>query len=95
MTIKLNRWDAANTLRSEADIIEYLDVCGEDNNPALMMSALADVARARNMSKLAESAGLTRAGLYKALAEGSNPSFATVIKVAGALGFRLTMVPIK
>lgn len=45
------------------------------------------------MSKLAESAGLTRAGLYKALSGTSNPSFATVAKVAAALGLRLTITP--
>jgi len=92
-TITLKRWDAANDLRDEDDIVAYLAAIGEENDPALMLAALNDVARARNMSKLAEAAGLTRQGLYKALADGGNPSFATVAKVAAALGFRLALVP--
>lgn len=92
-TVKLNRWDAANDLRDEEDIAAYVSAIAEENDPALMLAALGDVARARNMSKLAEAAGITRAGLYKALADGANPSFATVAKVAAALGFRLTLVP--
>ena len=91
--VKLNRWDAANDLRDEQDIAAYLTAIAEENDPALLLAALGDVARARNMSKLAESAGLTRAGLYKALSGASNPSFATVAKVAAALGLRLTITP--
>jgi probable addiction module antidote protein len=42
------------------------------------------------MVKLANDAGLTRGGLYKALAPDAKPSFQTVAKIAKALGFRLT-----
>ncbi len=55
--------------------------------------ALGVVARARNMSQLARDTGLTREGVRKALAPGGNPSYATVAKVAKALGFRLTLAP--
>ena len=37
----------------------------------------------------ARDAGLSRESLYKALSENGNPSFATVLKVARALGVRL------
>jgi probable addiction module antidote protein len=53
-------------------------------------AALGAVARARNMSQLARDTGLTREGLYKALSPDGNPSFASVAKVARALGFTLT-----
>jgi probable addiction module antidote protein len=46
------------------------------------------------MSKLAKDAGLTREGLYKALSPDGNPTFATVTKVAKALGFKLTVQPV-
>jgi probable addiction module antidote protein len=52
-----------------------------------------DVARARNMSQLARDTGMTREGLYKALSGDGNPSFATVIKVAHALGLRMAFKP--
>ena len=50
--------------------------------------ALGDVARAKGMSSVARDAGLSRESLYKALSESGNPSFATVLKVAKALGVR-------
>lgn len=94
-TITLKRWDAADDLRDEEDIAAYLAIIAEENDPALLLAALGDVARARNMSQLAAASGLTRAGLYKALSGASNPSFATVAKVAAALGLRLTLTPVE
>ena len=44
---------------------------------------------ARNMSQLARDTGMTREGLYKALSGDGNPTFATVLKVAKALGLQL------
>ena len=41
------------------------------------------------MSRLARDAGLSREGLYKALSENGNPSFATVMRIARALGLQL------
>jgi probable addiction module antidote protein len=47
------------------------------------------IARAKGMSQVARDAGLSRESLYKALNENGNPSFATVLKVAHALGVGL------
>jgi probable addiction module antidote protein len=41
------------------------------------------------MSQVARDAGLSRENLYRALSPEGNPSFATVAKVAKALGLRL------
>jgi probable addiction module antidote protein len=41
------------------------------------------------MTKVARDAGLSRESLYKALSEDGNPSFATILKVAHAIGVRL------
>ncbi|MSQ19855.1 MAG: putative addiction module antidote protein [Betaproteobacteria bacterium] len=51
--------------------------------------ALGDIAREKGMAQVARNAGLSRESLYKALSAGGNPSFATVLKVARALGVRL------
>jgi probable addiction module antidote protein len=45
------------------------------------------------MTQVARDAGLSRESLYKALSEGGNPSFATVLKVTRALGVRLQAQP--
>lgn len=74
---------------------EYLDACLEEagDDPAFITHALGVVARARGMTQLARDTGMTREGLYKALSEEGNPSFATVLKVMRALGIRLHAVP--
>jgi len=59
------------------------------DDPTFIAKAIGDVARARGMSQTARDTGITREGLYKALSEEGNPSFATVLKVLSALGLRL------
>jgi len=88
-----SRWDSAEYLRSEEDIAAYFDaaVAEAGDDPAYMLYVLNIIARARGMMKLASEAGLTRAGLYKALAPDAKPSLQTVSKIARALGFRLTL----
>jgi probable addiction module antidote protein len=88
------RFDAAEYLTDETMIADYLNAAAEENDPALMALALGDIAKARNMSQLARDAGLSREGLYKALSEDGNPSLATTMKVAAALGFHLAFRPI-
>lgn len=90
---KFARYDTADYLESEEDIAAYLTACAEEDDPALFVAALGDVARARNMTHLAELTGMTRMGLYKALSGQGNPSFATVSKVAHALGLRIVVSP--
>jgi probable addiction module antidote protein len=45
------------------------------------------------MTQVARDAGLSRESLYKALGENGNPSFATILKVARALGVQLHAQP--
>jgi len=92
MAIKTTRWDSAEHLQSDEDIKLYLEACfEEDNDPAFIVHALGVIARAKNMSQLARDTGITREGLYKALSDDGNPTFATVTKVAKALGLQITV----
>lgn len=88
-------YDSADYLKSDADIAAYLDAALEESvdDPAFFAHALGVVARARGMSRLATETGITREGLYKALSDDGNPSFMTVLKVARALGLRLSVSP--
>ncbi len=45
----------------------YLTTIFEENDPALLASALGDIARARGMTQVAKDSGITREALYKAL----------------------------
>ena len=88
---ELSRYDSADYLKNDDDIAAYLEAVMEEggDDPAYIMHALGVVARARNVSKLARETGISREGLYKALSDKGNPSFSTVMKVAGALGLRI------
>jgi probable addiction module antidote protein len=93
MTETFTHWDVAEHLRSEADIAAYLDAAIAEGDPALIVAALGDIARARNMAALAREVGMSRTGLYNALSGRGNPSFATVLKTARALGLDLKLAP--
>jgi probable addiction module antidote protein len=86
---KTRRWDAAEHLKTEADMVAYLEVALEDGDPQLVAVVLGDIARAKGMAQLARDTGLGRESLYKALSAEGNPEFATVLKVIRALGLRL------
>jgi probable addiction module antidote protein len=93
--IAVSRYDTADYLKTEKDIARYLEAVMDEggDDAAYVAHALGVVARARNMSQLARAAGMTREGLYKALSRKGNPSFATVLKVAKALGLEVHFKP--
>jgi probable addiction module antidote protein len=78
-------------LRTPEEMAAYLDAWLEEapEDAAGIARALGDIARAKGMSQVAKDAGLSRESLYRALSADGNPSFATVLKVAKALGVRL------
>ncbi len=90
MDAKFSRYDTVDYLNNEEDIVAYLEAVMEEGEPGLIAAALGDVARARNLSQLARDVGMSRQGLDKALSREGNPSLATVLKVARALGLRLS-----
>jgi probable addiction module antidote protein len=85
------KWDVTDDLRSKEGVQMYLEACAEEDpgDGSLIRAALNDIARAQNMSQLAREVGMTREGLYKALGENGNPSFATVMRIARALGMQV------
>lgn len=86
---RTKKWDAAEHLKSDADMAAYLEAALEEGDPALVAAALGDIARAKGMSNLARQTGLGRESLYKALSAEGNPEFSTILKVVNALGLRL------
>jgi probable addiction module antidote protein/putative addiction module killer protein len=84
-------YDVAEQLRTPEEMAAYLDawLAEAPDDVAGITRALGDIARAKGMSQVARDSGLSRESLYRALSENGNPSFATVLKVARALGMRL------
>jgi hypothetical protein len=93
MSIKITKWDLAETFRDAADMSHYLDAvlteAAETGDYTLLPDALGAIARAKGMTDIARETGLSRESLYKALSEDGNPSFATVMKVLQALSIDL------
>jgi probable addiction module antidote protein len=87
----LKTFDMAEMLDSEQAIADYLTLVLEENDPAALAQALGTVARARGMSSVAQSSGIAREALYKALRPGSQPRFETIQRVMTALGVKLTV----
>lgn len=87
---KLLPFDAARYLTDDAAVVDYMNVVLESGDLDLLLLALGDVARARGMAQIAKDTGLGRESLYKALAPGAKPRFDTVLKVARALGVKLS-----
>lgn len=88
-------YDVAEQLRTPEEMAAYIDVWFEDfpEDASGIARALGVVARARGMAQIARDTGLSRESLYKALSGEGNPTFATVLKVAKALGIRLHAEP--
>ncbi len=93
MALATRAYDSARYLETEEGVAAYLADAFEEGDPKGIAHALGVVARARGMTDLARRTGITRESLYRALNEGGNPEFATVVKVMDALGLRLTPTP--
>jgi probable addiction module antidote protein len=93
MTTDYAVFDVSDHLDNEEVIAEYLTAAVEDENPDVMLLAIANVAKARGMTHVAKAAGLSRESLYKTLAPGAHPRFETIRAVLRALNVSLSLKP--
>ena len=95
VSTKTTPYDVSEHLRTPEEMAAYLDAWLEESPDDVsgISRALGDIARAKGMTQVAKDAGLSRESLYRALSAGGNPSFATILKVAKALGVRLHAQP--
>jgi probable addiction module antidote protein len=91
MKTKTIAYDVAEQLRTPQEMAAYLDAWLEEapDDAVGIARALGDIARAKGMTQVAKDTGLSRESLYRALSADGNPGFATVLKVARALGIKL------
>ena len=85
-------FDAAEYLDSDEMIAAYLREAAASGDEQLFLTALADIARARSMTKLAKDSGLGRESLYKSLRVGAKPRFDTISAIMRAMGLQLSVV---
>jgi len=86
-------FDASEFLESPEAQAELLSDAFSSGDTAFIAHALGVVAKARGMSSVAKEAGVTREALYKALSDKGDPKLSTLLGVAKALGFRLSVEP--
>jgi len=89
--LRIAPFDASEYLDNDEVVAEYLAAALEDPNPDVFLHAVADVAKARGISRVAKEACLGRESLYKALAPGAKIRYDTVRKLMDSLGVRLTV----
>ncbi len=77
--VKLRKWDSAEHLKTDEDMVLYLQACMEEagDDAAFIAKALGTIARAKGMTQLAKETGLGRESLGRALSGEDDPSFAT------------------
>ena len=93
MSEEYRRFDPGDYVKSEEDVRGLLRAAADEDHGdgAVIRAVLKHVARTQNMSALARDTGLNRGNLYEALSEDGNPTLATLLKVANALGLRLRL----
>ncbi|HPQ94274.1 MAG: putative addiction module antidote protein [Thiothrix sp.] len=85
-------YSSSDYLKTDNDILEYLDAAMEDGDSRVLLLALRNVATAKGgIGKLAETTGLNRESLYKTLSEQGNPQYETIALIMKGLGFRLSI----
>lgn len=92
--LETTKFDVAEYLDTDELREGYLELVAKDGTQEELLKAIGDVARARGMAKTAREAGITREGLYKALAPDGNPAFSTVWNILHSLGYTLTPTPL-
>ncbi len=92
MALKTTPFDIAEHLNTPAEIRGFLQEVVATGDESDFIHALNIAARAMGMTEVAKKAGVTRASLYKSLAEDGNPKFTTISKVTKALGCKLAVV---
>ena len=90
MSKVLTKFDAAATLRDSRAIAEYMAAAFETGDPRYVSHALGMVARARGMSEIARTSGLSREHLYRSFSENGNPTLKSILAVMDALGVQLS-----
>ena len=84
------------TLQALTDPIEaaaYVEAVLELDDPAALLVALRQVAKAHGMAEIARRANMGEKSLFKSLSEHGNPTIGTMHKMLNAVGLRLSVTP--
>ena len=94
MALELIPFDAAESLDTPEAQATFLADALMTDDAGYIAHAIGVLARAQNMSRIAQDAGVSRAALYKSLTEDGDPRLSTVLGVLSAMGLRLSAQPV-
>lgn len=77
-----------NPERAAGYLNAAIEVAFEENDPELILTALATVARARGMTRVAQDADISRESLHRMLSKRGNPEWSSLFRVFKALRIR-------
>ncbi len=95
MSLKTLPFDAADHLQSDEAQLELLSDAFLSGNASYVAAALGVIARAKGMTEVSASAGITREALAKALNGDGDPKLSTLLGVLSALDIQLAPHPTK
>ena len=81
------------SLKDPLEAAAYVEAALELEDPAALLVALRQVAKAHGMADVARRADVGEKTLFRALSENGNPTIATLHKVLHAVGLRLSVTP--
>lgn len=91
--VELRAFDASRYLDTENAVAGYLAEALETNDAEFIAEAIGKVARARGMTQLAKTSGMSREQLYRSFGRGANPTLKTMLRVMKAMNVTLTATP--
>jgi len=87
----LTHYDPATALVDDDEIAVFMADAFETGDAAYIAKALGVVARAKGMTHVAASTGLSREQLYRSFSDKGNPTLKTTMAVMKALGITLSI----
>ncbi len=89
---KAVKYSTGDYLNTPEEVAAYIEVVLEEDDPALLLVALRNVAESQGgMAMMAENSGLSRESLYRTLSKNGNPKISTLMSIMKALGLHLSV----
>ena len=83
----------AESLKDPEEAAAYVEAVLELDDPAALLVALRQIAKAHGMAEVARRADVGEKSLFRALSENGNPTISTLHKALHAVGLRLSVTP--
>ena len=89
---KAVKYNTGDYLNSPEKVAVYIESVLEEDDPALLLVALRNVADSQGgMAMMAEHSGLSRESLYRTLSKNGIPKISTLMLIMKALGLHLSV----